>query len=48
MYKYSLYFTNTLLVCDNPLSAVVVQQTEVLPDLETPFNIFYNSTNLSV
>ena len=36
MYKYRLYFTDTLLVCANPLGSVVVRQTEVLPVLETP------------
>ena len=36
MYKYRLYFTDTLLICANPLGSVVVHQTEVLPVLATP------------
>ena len=36
MYKYWLYFTDTLLVCANPLGSVVVRQTEVLAVLATP------------
>ena len=35
-----LYFTDTSLVCANPLGSVVVRQIEELPDLATAFIIF--------
>ena len=38
-YKYRLYFTDTLLVCTNPLGSVVVRQIEVLPISATPQKI---------
>lgn len=41
VYKYRLYFTDTLLICANPLGSVVVRQTEELLDSATPFIIFY-------